>query len=93
MKLVMKSMLRGLCLNDLYDYVKHVKVCDVMKEGLRMYRTKFKWNDAYVKGLITCTHKLTLKRMYDAMIGWRMNALREVRCGINYLSLSYSLKC
>ena len=45
--------------NDIYYYVNHIKVSNVMKEGLSMYRIKCKWNDAYVQGVFTCTHNHT----------------------------------
>ena len=39
-----------------------------MKEGLSLYRIKFKWNDAYVQGVLTCSHRLTLEWMNEAKL-------------------------
>ena len=76
----------GLCQNDLYDYVKHVKVCDVMKEGVRVCRMKYKRNDCYVQGLITCTHTVTLEWMNEDNLSQKrdfgLNTTRELRWSV-----------
>ena len=38
------------------------------KEGLSMCRMTCKWNDAYVQGVLTCTHTLTLELMNEAKL-------------------------
>ena len=50
--------IKSVILNDFYDYVKHVKVCNVINEGLCMYRTQNKLNGDWVKGVLTCTNTL-----------------------------------
>ena len=55
MKLELHVLLR-LCLNEISVYVEHVKVCNVMNEGLSMYRIECKLNDAYVQDVFTYTH-------------------------------------
>ena len=60
MKPVMISMLMIMSKGLIWLY-EVCKVCDVMKEGLSMYKMKCKWNEGYVQGVPTCTHTLTLK--------------------------------
>ena len=50
-----------LCLNEVYDYVKHVKCWFDEWRSKACIEVKCKWNDAYVKYVLTCTHTLTLK--------------------------------
>ena len=63
--------------DDLYYYVKYVKMCDVMNESLIMYRMKCKWNDDYVQGVFTCTHSHLKKCMMlilakKGVFGWTL---------------------
>ena len=67
MKLELHVLLR-LCLNEISVYVEHVKVCNVMNEGLDIYRIEYKWNDAYVQGVFTCTHTLSLELMDESKL-------------------------
>ena len=45
-----------LCLNEVYVYVKHDSVWNMMNDGVSMFKSQFYEFGDYVKGVLTCTH-------------------------------------
>ena len=57
--------LSRLCIIEVSVYVEQVKLCNVINEGLSMYRYECEWNYDYVQGVFTRIHTLILEWMNE----------------------------